>query len=151
MRQVSCFFEHLCLRALGAHAGGSHLDHLGQLGDGLGRGVSSLGQFLLAGCGSSNQQLGVLHQRFGRLQDALPVGTGHSRVTRRIPQQKSANQDGFPFLKPGSVQSVLQRLIKNERHEPSYVVEVFNFRARLRLVCLVSPTCDQRRSPHSRG
>lgn len=68
------FFNHLCLWAFRAHAGGSQFDHLCQLGDGFGRGVGSLGQFLLAGCGSSNQQLGVLHQGFGCLQDALPGG-----------------------------------------------------------------------------
>lgn len=74
------FFNHLCLRALWTHTGGSQFDHLSQLGDGLGRGVGSLGQFLLARCGSSNQQLGVLHQRFGRLQDALPGGRGDTHT-----------------------------------------------------------------------
>lgn len=67
-------FNHLCLRILRAHAGCSQLDHLSELGDGLGWGMGSLSQFFLTGCSPSNQQLGVLHQCLGCLQDALPEG-----------------------------------------------------------------------------
>lgn len=67
-------FRHLCLGVLRAHAGRSQFDHLSELGDGLGGGLGSLGQLFLAGRGSGDQQLGVLHQRLGCLQDALPEG-----------------------------------------------------------------------------
>ena len=68
------FFHHLCLRVLRTHTGRSQFDHLSELGDGLGWGLGGLGQFLLAGRGTSDQQLSVLHQRLGCLQDALPEG-----------------------------------------------------------------------------
>lgn len=95
------FFNHLCLRALCTHTGGSQFDHLSQLGDGLGRGVGSLGQFLLARCGSSNQQLGVLHQRFGCLQDALPGGRGGTRHYWKDSTPVGVNHDRFHLFKYG--------------------------------------------------
>lgn len=82
------FFNHLCLGALRAHAGRSQFDHLSELGDGLGWGLGRLGQFLLAGCCSSNQQLGVLHQRLGCLQDALP--DGGDTLSQSAPQTHSS-------------------------------------------------------------
>lgn len=73
-KMCSGFYHHLCLRVLRTHTGRSQFDHLSELGDGLGWGLGGLGQFLLAGRSTSNQQLGVLHQRLGCLQDALSEG-----------------------------------------------------------------------------
>lgn len=146
----SYFLNHLCLWAFRTHAGGSQFDHLCQLGDGFGRGVGSLGQFLLAGCGSSNQQLGVLHQGFGCLQDALPGG----RDTRRYGKNSTpmgVNHKRFCLLKyecwNAQCPSVshwkweVWLLHQRECYAPWHQV----------ICCPFCCTCDRRRSLHSRG
>lgn len=63
---------YLSLWVVRAHAGGPQFDHVSEHGDGLDRGLGSLGQSVLTGRCPRHQQLSVLHQSLGCLQDALP-------------------------------------------------------------------------------
>ena len=68
--------DYLGLGVVRADAGGAQLDHVGEQGDGLGRGLGRLGQPVLARRRPGHQHLGVLHQGLGCLQDALPGEMG---------------------------------------------------------------------------
>lgn len=57
---------------LSPQAGRAQLHHLGQFGDGGDGGLRRLSQLLLTCPRPRHQQLGVLHQGFGRLQYVLP-------------------------------------------------------------------------------
>ena len=63
-------------------AGRAQLHHISQFGDGDDGGLCCLCQLLLAGPCSRHQQLGVLHQGFGGLQDILPK-RGEAEVLER--------------------------------------------------------------------
>lgn len=62
----------LCLRVIRANAGSTQFDHICELGNGLGRRLSSLCQLLLTGSCAGHQHLCVLNQSFSRLQNVFP-------------------------------------------------------------------------------
>lgn len=62
---------YLSLWVFRTQTGGSKFDDVGEFSDGAHGRLGGLGQFLLTGSGARHQQLGVLHQSLGCLQDAL--------------------------------------------------------------------------------
>jgi hypothetical protein len=64
--------RYLGLRVLGSQASCTKLDHVSKAGNGGHRGLGSLCQLLLAPSCILHQDLGVFHQYFCSLQNALP-------------------------------------------------------------------------------
>lgn len=62
---------YLSLWVFRTQAGRSLFDHICQFGNSGHRRLGSLGQSLLTGSSTRNQQLGVLHESLGRLQNAF--------------------------------------------------------------------------------